>query len=67
MVVDSNLVSNLSTYREVDPKRYGVVGNPLRASTEIGHRYIDVAINYIESFVKNTQFIGCYYDWLENI
>lgn len=64
MAIDNNLVDNPSIYKETDPRRYGVVGNPLKASPEIGYRYIEAVINYIESFVKSSRFRGCYYDWL---
>ncbi len=64
MAIDNNLVSDLSIYREVDPRKYGVVGNPLQASPEIGCRYIETIINYIENFTKSSRFRGCYYDWL---
>ena len=64
MAIDASLVSNLSIYKEVDPRRYGVVGNPLEASSETGYKYIEAVINYVEDFVKSSRFRGCYYDSL---
>ena len=64
MAIDNNLVGDLSIYKGVDPRKYGVIGNPLQASSETGYRYIRAVINYIENYIKSPQFRGCYYDWL---
>ena len=64
MAIDASLVGNLSIYKETNPRKYGVVGDPLQASSETGYRYVEVIINYMENFIKSPKFKGCYYDWL---
>ncbi len=64
MAIDNSLVGNLNVYRDVDPRKYGVVGNPLKASPEIGSKFVEAVINYIENLVKSFRFSGCHYDWL---
>jgi len=64
MAIDASLVGNLSIYKETNPKKYGVVGDPLQASSETGYRYIEAVINYMENFIKSPKFKECYYDWL---
>jgi len=66
MAIDSTLVKNLGFYRECgDPRRYGVVGNPLKASPAKGLKYVEAVINYVEeSFARNVVHRKCYYNWL---
>jgi len=64
MAIDSDLVGDLGIYKETDPRKFGVVGNPLEASPETGHKYIEAVINYVGDFIKSSRFRGCYYDWL---
>ncbi len=66
MAIDNSLVKNLGFYQGCgDPHRYGVVGNPLKASPAKGLRYVEAVINYIEeSFARNVTRRKCYYNWL---
>ncbi len=66
MAIDNSLVKNLGFYQGCgDPHRYGVVGNPLKASPAKGMRYVEAVINYIEeSFARNVTRRKCYYNWL---
>jgi len=63
MAIDVDLVKDLGVYRKAKPQRYGVVGNPLEASPELGLKFIEAIISHIEDFIKSFRFKGCYYNW----
>ncbi|WFO74810.1 creatininase family protein [Desulfurococcaceae archaeon MEX13E-LK6-19] len=66
MAIDSNLVKNLDLYRKCrDPRRYGVAGDPLKASPNQGLKLIEAVVGYIEDFIRNPAYSKCYYNWLK--
>jgi len=65
MAIDHNLVKDVNFYGGIELRKYGVVGNPLNASFELGPKFLEVVINYIEEFIRSFKFSGCYYNWLD--
>jgi len=64
MAINSELVGDLSIYEGINPRKYGVVGDPTKASADYGIKCINAVINYIEEFVRGwASRSGCYYDW----
>ncbi|RLG89150.1 MAG: hypothetical protein DRO15_01215 [Thermoprotei archaeon] len=61
MVINSSLVRDLEVYRRLEPRKYGVIGNPLEASPELGLEFIEAVISHIENFIKSFRFSECYY------
>ncbi len=67
MAIDSSLVKNLDLYRECgDPRRYGVVGDSLKASRDQGLKLVEAVVSYIENFVRSPMHSKCYYNWLKD-
>lgn len=65
MAIDSGLVKNLDLYRgSRELRRYGVVGDPLKASPAQGLRLIEAIVSFIEDSIKGGEHNGCYYNWL---
>jgi len=65
LAIDPSLVKDVSVYSRGDFRRYGVVGDPTRASTEAGRRYVASVIEYMERVVKGAGVKGCYLDWIQ--
>jgi len=65
MAIDSDLVKNLELYKECrDLRKYGVAGDPLKASLSQGLEFIEAVINYIENVVRDPALTTCYFNWL---
>ena len=65
IAINEDLVRNLDLYKSREPRKYGVAGDPLKASRDKGLKYINAVINYIEDFLKRITGIECYYNWLK--
>jgi len=65
MAIDDDLVRDLDVYRRIEPRKYGVVGNPLEASPELGLKLIEAVISHIEDFIRSFRSEECYYNWLD--
>jgi len=63
MAIDDSLIKNLNFYRKCkEPHKYGVVGDPLKASPGQGLKFIKAIIDYIEKCLKNLTASKCYYN-----
>ena len=67
MAIDASLVKGLDAYREPnDLRKYGVAGDPLRASSDKGLKFIESVLNHIQSVASGVTHGRCYYNWLDH-
>lgn len=64
MAIDDNLVKNLDFYKKHNNfYKYGVIGDPLKASPNKGLKFAEAIINYIESIFRRLMYHNiCYYE-----